>query len=141
MFSIAGTIPGPITFGATLDSSCLLWQEDCQGTQGSCFLYSGINVAWKFFLISFSFKVVTVICWVVALCTYHSPEKDLNEDNLKDLTRKEGDEYIRNNSQLAIISNESVPSQYAYDNNMFDDNENTSTSKELPRKAHSVSQV
>jgi len=36
----AGLIPGPVIFGALVDSSCILWQRICStDTRGSCLLY------------------------------------------------------------------------------------------------------
>ena len=35
-----GLIPGPVIFGALVDSSCILWQRTCStDTRGSCLLY------------------------------------------------------------------------------------------------------
>uniref|UniRef100_A0A8D8WWD8 Solute carrier organic anion transporter family member n=1 Tax=Cacopsylla melanoneura TaxID=428564 RepID=A0A8D8WWD8_9HEMI len=34
-------IPGPIIYGALLDSSCLVWGELCGGELGNCWLYKG----------------------------------------------------------------------------------------------------
>lgn len=53
---ISAYIPTPIYFGAVIDTTCMLWQQDC-GVQGSCweydvtsfrFVYFGLAAALKF---------------------------------------------------------------------------------------------
>lgn len=35
---ILGTIPAPMVFGALIDETCILWQENCEG-RGACLVY------------------------------------------------------------------------------------------------------
>lgn len=53
---VSAYIPTPIYFGAVIDTTCMLWQQDC-GVQGSCweydvtsfrFVYFGLAAALKF---------------------------------------------------------------------------------------------
>lgn len=39
-------IPGPIIYGALLDSSCLVWGQLCGGEQGNCWLYRGSHMRY-----------------------------------------------------------------------------------------------
>lgn len=38
MISLFALIPGPIIYGRIIDSTCLVWTEEC-GTRGNCQLY------------------------------------------------------------------------------------------------------
>ena len=38
LFKAFGSIPGPIVFGAIIDSACLFWQFDCD-RRGNCWVY------------------------------------------------------------------------------------------------------
>ena len=40
--SLFALIPGPIIYGAIIDSTCLIWEESC-GTKGNCWFYHGKN--------------------------------------------------------------------------------------------------
>lgn len=55
-YFLSAYIPTPIYFGAVIDTTCMLWQQDC-GVQGSCweydvtsfrFVYFGLAAALKF---------------------------------------------------------------------------------------------
>ena len=39
MISLFALIPGPILFGRIIDSTCLVWTEQCSGRRGNCQLY------------------------------------------------------------------------------------------------------
>jgi len=51
LISIFAFIPGPIIFGAIIDSTCLLWDENC-GKRGNCWFYDKDN--FRFYLNSTS---------------------------------------------------------------------------------------
>lgn len=38
IFSLFALIPGPIIFGAIIDSTCVLWEQSC-GSRGNCWVY------------------------------------------------------------------------------------------------------
>lgn len=42
MISLFALIPGPIIYGAIIDSTCLIWEESC-GTRGNCWFHHGRN--------------------------------------------------------------------------------------------------
>ena len=54
LFRILGGIPGPLTFGAIFDSTCILWQYEC-GSRGNCWEYN--NNSLKYYLFSYTFVV------------------------------------------------------------------------------------
>lgn len=39
MISLFALIPGPVLFGRIIDSTCLVWTEQCSGRRGNCQLY------------------------------------------------------------------------------------------------------
>lgn len=39
LISLFALIPGPILFGKIIDSTCLVWTEQCSGRKGNCQLY------------------------------------------------------------------------------------------------------
>ncbi|KAI4584598.1 hypothetical protein MJG53_007877 [Ovis ammon polii x Ovis aries] len=42
----AGTIPGPIIFGSTIDSTCILWDINECGSKGACWIYNNVRMAY-----------------------------------------------------------------------------------------------
>lgn len=47
MISLFALIPGPIIFGRTIDSTCLVWSYKC-GERGNCQLYDPIKFRYYF---------------------------------------------------------------------------------------------
>ena len=69
-FRLAGTIPGPIIFGALIDQACIL-------SSGSCLLYDNRSMAIYMMVTSVSAKLLGVVCFIAALYTsLHSKVKD-----------------------------------------------------------------
>ncbi|XP_030181649.1 solute carrier organic anion transporter family member 4C1 isoform X11 [Lynx canadensis] len=46
LLRLVGTIPGPIIFGITIDSTCILWDINECGTRGACWIYDNIKMAY-----------------------------------------------------------------------------------------------
>ncbi|XP_056375829.1 solute carrier organic anion transporter family member 4C1-like [Hyla sarda] len=70
---LLGSIPGPITFGAVMDSSCILWNLNDCGTQGACWTYDNHGVAYKLLGISAGSKVITIVFLFIANFIYKPP--------------------------------------------------------------------
>ena len=49
---LLGTIPGPIIFGITIDSTCVLWDINECGIKGACWIYNNIKMAYMLVAIS-----------------------------------------------------------------------------------------
>lgn len=47
IISLLALIPGPIVYGAIIDSTCLIWEETC-GTRGNCWFHHSEN--FRFFV-------------------------------------------------------------------------------------------
>ncbi|XP_030049280.1 solute carrier organic anion transporter family member 4C1 [Microcaecilia unicolor] len=70
---LLGSIPGPILFGITIDSSCILWQIDQCGDKGACWTYDNSKMAFLLIAISASAKVITILFVIGAFCFYKPP--------------------------------------------------------------------
>ncbi|RXM27739.1 Solute carrier organic anion transporter family member 5A1 [Acipenser ruthenus] len=53
-------IPTPIYFGAVIDTTCMLWQQDC-GVHGSCWEYDVTSLRFVYFGLAASLKFVAFI--------------------------------------------------------------------------------
>lgn len=53
----AAYIPTPIYFGAVIDTTCMLWQQDC-GIHGSCWEYDVTSFRFVYFGLAASLKFV-----------------------------------------------------------------------------------
>ncbi|XP_069820773.1 solute carrier organic anion transporter family member 4C1 [Dendropsophus ebraccatus] len=80
---LLGSIPGPIVFGATIDSSCILWNVNDCGTQGACWTYDNAGMSYKLFGICAASKVITIIFTFIANFIYKPPpsKPDSSQDN------------------------------------------------------------
>ncbi|GAB5567051.1 solute carrier organic anion transporter family member 4C1 isoform X2 [Prionailurus iriomotensis] len=70
------TIPGPIIFGITIDSTCVLWDINECGTRGACWIYDNIKMAYMLVAISVTCKIITVFFNGCAIFLYKPPPLD-----------------------------------------------------------------
>lgn len=73
---LLGTVPGPILFGAIIDNTCILWREKC-GKHASCWIYNNEQLSFNFFIFVGSFKVVSIIFFVLAHQLYKPPAENV----------------------------------------------------------------
>ena len=72
-----GTVPGPIIFGAIIDSTCMIWREKC-GEHASCWIYDNNLMSRNFFILLICFKIASIIFFTMAHQLYTPPkEKDV----------------------------------------------------------------
>nr|XP_002737394.1 PREDICTED: solute carrier organic anion transporter family member 4C1-like [Saccoglossus kowalevskii] len=69
------SVPGPIIFGAIIDSACVVWQQTCD-TTGSCWIYDNFLFGMKIFIAGVIFMGLTCLFLVFALVCYKPPEDD-----------------------------------------------------------------
>ena len=66
-FRIFGSVPGPIAFGAVIDSGCVYWQYECQ-RRGNCWVYNNKVLGIRAFSIAISGLILnlvfSVLCWI-----------------------------------------------------------------------------
>ncbi|XP_032011798.1 solute carrier organic anion transporter family member 4C1 [Hylobates moloch] len=70
---LLGTIPGPIIFGFTIDSTCILWDINDCGIKGACWIYDNIKMAHMLVAISVTCKVITMFFNGFAIFLYKPP--------------------------------------------------------------------
>ncbi|XP_073534044.1 solute carrier organic anion transporter family member 4C1 isoform X2 [Phyllobates terribilis] len=82
---LIGSIPGPIVFGAVIDSSCILWNLNECGKKGACWTYDNSGISYKLIGISAASKAITIIFLVVAYFKYKPPpsKPDPSQENGK----------------------------------------------------------
>ncbi|XP_063102832.1 solute carrier organic anion transporter family member 4C1-like [Cavia porcellus] len=73
LLRLLGTIPGPIIFGATIDSTCTLWDINECGIKGACWVYGNIKMAHMLVAISVTCKIITIFFNGLAVFLYKSP--------------------------------------------------------------------
>ena len=72
-------MPGPIIFGLVFDVACLVWQETCDGGEGSCWIYDTQFLAEGIFWACIVVKGVSTLGFLMAYCLYRPPAEDAEE--------------------------------------------------------------
>ena len=57
VFCATGFVPAPVIYGTIIDSTCLIWQETCDGGQGACQLYKTSTLRHLLHGVTLSFQV------------------------------------------------------------------------------------
>lgn len=68
-FRVFGAIPGPIAFGAAIDSGCIYWQYECN-RRGNCWVYDNHLLGYRAFAIAISGLTLTAIFYVLSWVFY-----------------------------------------------------------------------
>ncbi|XP_022360638.1 solute carrier organic anion transporter family member 4C1 [Enhydra lutris kenyoni] len=76
LLRLLGTIPGPIIFGFTIDSTCILWDINECGARGACWIYNNIKMAHMLVAISVTCKIITIFFNGFAVFLYKPPPLD-----------------------------------------------------------------
>lgn len=67
IISLFALIPGPIIYGAIIDSTCLIWEESC-GTKGNCWFHHGRNFRYLVNITSAGKCLLVVILQCIINC-------------------------------------------------------------------------
>ena len=59
---LLGSIPGPIAFGAILDTACVIWERDFCGDVGSCLLFNNEKTSYMFLALVLISRIVNGVC-------------------------------------------------------------------------------
>ncbi|XP_004420399.1 PREDICTED: solute carrier organic anion transporter family member 4C1 [Ceratotherium simum simum] len=78
LLRLLGTIPGPIIFGVTIDSTCILWDINECGIKGACWMYDNIKMAHMLVAICVTCKVITISFNGLAVFLYKPPPVGTN---------------------------------------------------------------
>ncbi|KAL3892416.1 hypothetical protein ACJMK2_004626 [Sinanodonta woodiana] len=69
---LLGTVPGPIFFGAVIDSTCVIWRENCD-EKASCWIYNNSNMSRNFFILFIVVKAFSIAAFITAYKLYKLP--------------------------------------------------------------------
>nr|XP_033340984.1 solute carrier organic anion transporter family member 74D [Megalopta genalis]XP_033340986.1 solute carrier organic anion transporter family member 74D [Megalopta genalis] len=94
--SLFALIPGPIIYGAIIDSTCLIWEESC-GTRGNCWFHHRRNFRYLVNVTSAGFSTIGVL-FDAAVC-YLGKDLDLYGAEETDKRR----EFIKDDSAPSIV--------------------------------------
>ncbi|XP_034186309.1 organic anion transporting polypeptide 33Ea [Osmia lignaria lignaria] len=97
--SLFALIPGPIIYGAIIDSTCLIWEESC-GTKGNCWFHHGKNFRYLVNVTSAGFSIIGVI--FDAVVCYLGKNLDLYGTHESDRRR----EFIKEEPAPPLVDNE-----------------------------------
>ena len=80
IFRLFGYIPSPIMFGNVIDSTCLLWKQNCEGAEGGrCLMYDIETFRYKYVGVCAGIKVGALLakylkniesCYILLWCRY-----------------------------------------------------------------------
>ncbi|XP_012523943.1 solute carrier organic anion transporter family member 74D [Monomorium pharaonis] len=85
IISLLALIPGPIIYGAIIDSTCLIWEESC-GTRGNCWFYHRDNFRYLVNISAAGFTIIGVL--FDAMVCYLGKNLDLYGDMESDKRRE-----------------------------------------------------
>lgn len=89
IISLFALIPGPIIYGAIIDSTCLIWEESC-GTRGNCWFHHRENFRYMVNITSAGFSIIGVffdaaVCYLGKdLDLYGAQESDKRREFIKE---------------------------------------------------------
>jgi len=58
--------------GVIFDSTCMLWQNDCD-TGGSCMFYDNAGLSMRFVFLCLGVSSIALVAMVVGAVCYHAP--------------------------------------------------------------------
>lgn len=73
-FSVAGTIPAPVFFGAMIDRTCQLWQKPCSD-KGACLFYDNNTMGRYLLAMVVCGKGVAFLFFMMSVALYRPPPK------------------------------------------------------------------
>nr|CAD7439394.1 unnamed protein product [Timema bartmani] len=99
LYSLLGQIPGPIIFGAVIDSTCLVWDRSC-GAKGNCWLYNKDSFRIRFFSVLAAFCLISSLLdmkvWHLGKNVDMYKDYDENKYMRKEVKRlREKNKYMR----------------------------------------------
>ena len=83
LLRLAGSIPGPILFGALIDGTCVLWdKKECDDSVGNCLIYDNWTMAYSILAVQMTVKALGVTFFGCAW--YFSKRSHIGEDVASD---------------------------------------------------------
>ncbi|XP_015609207.1 solute carrier organic anion transporter family member 5A1 [Cephus cinctus] len=106
--SLFALIPGPIIYGAIIDSTCLIWEESC-GTRGNCWFYHRDNFRILVNISAAGFSLIGVL-FDVFVC-YLVKDLDLygtQEDGRREFVKEQLPVTLQSNRKQEVNGNANV---------------------------------
>lgn len=105
IISLFALIPGPIIYGAIIDSTCLIWEESC-GTRGNCWFHHRENFRYLVNISSAGFSIIGVL-FDVAVC-YLGKNLDLygtlDNDKRREFIKEDNAEFLSGVSKKKVAN-------------------------------------
>lgn len=89
----AAYIPTPIYFGAVIDTTCMLWQQEC-GVQGSCWEYNVTSFRFVYFGLAAGLKFVGFIFIFLAWYSIKYKEDELQRQRCREFPLRTVSELV-----------------------------------------------
>ena len=115
-FRIFGSIPGPIVFGAILDSACIYWRREC-GVQGNCWVYDNQQISFRLLFLAVSGLLANCVCTFLTWILYPKKQsiyrsEDMqpafaNTDRGEDGIELDTDDTLSHSDRTELLPNES----------------------------------
>ncbi|XP_037361460.2 solute carrier organic anion transporter family member 5A1 [Talpa occidentalis] len=93
-------IPTPIYFGAVIDTTCMLWQQEC-GVQGSCWEYNVTSFRFVYFGLAAGLKFVGFIFIFLAWYSIKYKEDELQRQRRRELPLSTVSEMVGHNDNAS----------------------------------------
>ncbi|XP_033104017.1 solute carrier organic anion transporter family member 4C1-like [Anneissia japonica] len=82
MLRCLGTIPGPFLIGSLFDGSCILWNENCDGSQGRCHKYDRLKLGALFVGVSVGLNIIGLVFYCLSYVSHKRKTPTKSEENL-----------------------------------------------------------
>lgn len=83
LWKLLGAIPGPIVFGLFLDTTCLVWDQGCDGDT-SCISYDNRQMGRNLVIVTVIFRLPSILLYLLTYCTARSHYRPAPRDDLND---------------------------------------------------------
>ncbi|BFZ21242.1 hypothetical protein BsWGS_24281 [Bradybaena similaris] len=83
--NLFGWFPGPVLYGALVDSTCKLWRSTCS-TVGACSLYDIELFRFRFVTLSVGLRTIVILLYVIALLYVHCSRRNVFQPHLDNIS-------------------------------------------------------
>lgn len=87
LISLFALIPGPIMYGKIIDTTCLVWTEQCSGSRGNCQLYD--QRKFRYYINLTAFALTTVGVFFDILVWKYGRNLDLYGEREEEMLKKQ----------------------------------------------------
>jgi hypothetical protein len=87
LISLFALIPGPIMYGKIIDTTCLVWTEQCSGLRGNCQLYD--QKKFRYYINLTAFVLTTIGVFFDFLVWKHGRNLDLYGEREEEMLKKQ----------------------------------------------------